>query len=103
MSIEREFFPGFIKTHVLYHASRGEIFGAEMAAELARHGYNISPGTLYPTLHRLERAGYLKGRKAVVNGRARIYYRATPEGLRVLEESRRRLRELVSEVLEEGA
>ncbi|WP_235032707.1 helix-turn-helix transcriptional regulator [Actinacidiphila yanglinensis] len=25
-----------------------------MAKELASHGYEISPGTLYPTLHRLE-------------------------------------------------
>jgi DNA-binding PadR family transcriptional regulator len=28
-----------------------------MIEELARHGYKISPGTLYPMLHALERKG----------------------------------------------
>jgi PadR family transcriptional regulator len=30
-----------------------------MARELERHGYKISPGMLYPTLHRLEAKGLL--------------------------------------------
>ena len=56
--LDREFFLGFIKIHILYHASKEAIYGADIAAELARHGYNISPGTLYPTLHRLTREGF---------------------------------------------
>jgi len=98
--IDREFFLGFIKIHILYHAAQGPVFGVELAEELARHGYRISPGTLYPTLHRLERDGYLESSSRVVNGRARKYYQATGEGKRVLEESRRRIRELVAEVME---
>jgi len=58
--VDREFFLGFIKIHILYHASK----------ELARHGYNVSPGTLYPVLHRLEKEGYLESSPRVVNGRA---------------------------------
>jgi DNA-binding PadR family transcriptional regulator len=99
--LDREFFLGFIKIHILYHASKEPIFGVEIAEELARHGYDISPGTLYPTLHRLEKEGYLESSSRVVGGKVRKYYRATTKGKRVLETSSKRIRELVHEVLEE--
>jgi len=99
--LDREFFLGFIKIHILYHASREPIFGIEIAEELARHGYSLSPGTLYPTLHRLEKEGYLVSSSKVVNGRVRKYYRATDKGKQVMEQSKRKIRELVTEVIEE--
>lgn len=99
--LDREFFLGFIKIHILYHASKEPIFGVEIAKELARHGYDISPGTLYPTLHRLEKEGYLKSDSRVVRGKVRKYYQATAKGKRVLETSSKRIRELVHEVLGE--
>ncbi|MCR4406625.1 MAG: PadR family transcriptional regulator [Anaerolineae bacterium] len=95
----REFFLGFIKIHILYHAAEGPIYGAEMARELSRHGYDISPGTLYPTLHGLERSGYLISEKRVEAGRRRKYYRITSNGEEALAEARVRIRELVEEVL----
>jgi DNA-binding PadR family transcriptional regulator len=99
--LDREFFLGFIKIHILYHASKEPIFGIEIAQELARHGYSISPGTLYPTLHRLEKEGYLKSSSQVVEGKVRKYYLATSEGKRVLEQSKKKIIELVTEVIEE--
>ena len=99
--MDRAFFLGFIKIHVLYHASKGPVFGVELAEELGRHGYSISPGTLYPTLHRLEKEGYLESSAQVVNGKVRKYYRATAEGRLVLEQSKKKIRELVTEVIEE--
>lgn len=99
--LDREFFLWFIKIHILYHASKEPIFGVEIVLELARYGYSISPGTLYPTLHRLEREGYLRSNPKVVNGRMRKYYLATAKGKLVLEQARERIRELVTEVLEE--
>lgn len=99
--LDREFFLGFIKIHILYHASKEPIFGVEMAQELARHGYSVSPGTLYPTLHRLEKEGYLESTLKVIGGKVRKYYQATAEGKRVLEQSREKIRELVTEVIEE--
>lgn len=51
----REFFLGFIKIHILYHASKDRICGVEIIRELERHGYAVSPGTIYPTLHSLSR------------------------------------------------
>ncbi len=96
--LDREFFLGFIKIHVLHHASKGPIFGVEIAEELARHGYNISPGTLYPTPHHLEKEGCLDSSSRVVNDRVRKYYRATAEGVLVLEQAKKKIRELVTEV-----
>lgn len=100
--MEREFFAGFIKIHILYHAAAGEICGTEIAKELARHGYKVSPGTLYPTLHGLERMGYLKRVDKIVEGRRRKYYSATPAGKRALEAARKRIRELWKEVMEDA-
>ena len=99
--LDREFFLGFVKIHILYHAAREPIFGVEITEELARHGYSISPGTLYPTLHRLAKEGYLESSSRVVNGRVRKYYQATVKGKLVLEESKEKIRELVTEVIEE--
>jgi len=49
--IEREFFLGFIKIHILYHASKEPIFGVGIVEELSRHGYYLSPGTLSTQLY----------------------------------------------------
>jgi DNA-binding PadR family transcriptional regulator len=70
-----------------------------MADELAHHGYRISPGTLYPTLHRMEEEGLLRSKSEVVDGRTRRVYRITANGRRELAEGRRMLRELADEVL----
>ena len=99
--LDRVFFLGFIKIHILYHASKEPVFGVWIIEELARHGYSISPGTLYPTLHRLERDGYLKRITKVVNGRVRKYYQATDEGKLMLEKAKHKIRELVTEVIKE--
>jgi len=95
----QDFFLGFVKIHILYHASNEAMYGVEILEELARHGYRLSPGTLYPTLHRLEREGYLSVEKKVVEGKARKYYIATKLGRAVLSESKDKIAELVEEVL----
>jgi DNA-binding PadR family transcriptional regulator len=70
-----------------------------MAKELAHHGYRISPGSLYPTLHKMETEGLLRSRQQVVEGRARRSYVATAKGRKTLELTRRQLKELADEVL----
>lgn len=95
----KDFFLGFIKIHILYHASRDPIYGVEILEELERHGYRLSPGTLYPTLHRLEKDGYLESRSKVVSGKVRKYYTITDRGLIALNEAKQKIAELVNEVL----
>ena len=97
--LDREFFLGFIKIHILYHASKEPIFGVGIAEELARHGYYLSPGTLYPTLHRLEKEDYIEQHSKLVGGKVRKYYAITDRGSEVLKEARSKIKELVDEVL----
>jgi len=97
----RNIFLGFIRIHILYHASKKEIFGVEIMKELKRHGYSISPGTLYPILHSLENQKYLISRKEVVGGKVRKYYKITKKGSNVLDKSKIKIKELVNEVFED--
>jgi len=97
----KDFFLGFIKIHILYHASKEPICGVDICEELGRHGYRLSPGTLYPTLHRLEKDGYLERQSRVVVGKVRNYYAITKKGIGALNEARGKIRELVTEVVEE--
>ena len=69
-SVTRHFFNGFIRLHILYHAVKEPIYGAEITEELVRHGYRLSQGTLYPTLHQLEQLGYLRSCTEVVQRKA---------------------------------
>ena len=99
----REFFLGFIKIHILHHAAQQPVYGLWLIEELSRHGYSLSPGTLYPILHSLEKQGFLVPRRKVVGGKTRKYYRATAKGKAALGEIRGKIKELVNEVvLEEG-
>ena len=95
----RNIFLGFIRIHILHHAYEGEIFGVEMMDELRRHGYLISSGTLYPILHSLEEDGYLTRRDEVVSGKVRKYYRITEKGINALGEAKKKIQELVEEVM----
>jgi PadR family transcriptional regulator PadR len=99
--LTKMFFGGFVRMHVLYHAVKEPIFGLEMMEELGRHGYDVGAGTLYPMLHQLEESGFLSVHTEVVAGKQRKYYRATPEGEAALEETKAKLRELVTEVLDD--
>ena len=94
-TILREFFLGFIRIHVLHHAARGGVYGLGMIEELARHGYDLSPGTMYPLLHAMEQSGYLAREDRYVDGRPRKYYAITPLGEKVLAEVRLKVAELV--------
>ena len=95
----RNIFLGFIRIHILHHASEGEIFGVELMDELRRHGYLISSGTLYPILHSLEEDGYLTRRDEVVSGKVRKYYRITEKGINALEDAKKKIQELTEEVM----
>lgn len=95
----RQLFRGFVRLHILHHAAERPVYGAWLIEELRKHGYAMSPGTLYPILHRMETDGYLQSTYQVVEGRQRRYYQITTAGQRALEQAREHLRELAAEVL----
>jgi PadR family transcriptional regulator, regulatory protein PadR len=97
---DRDLYSGLIRLHVLHHAVQEPIFGLGMADELARHGYRISPGTLYPLLHGLEKKGYLRS-TVQRNGKSlRKVYRATPLGRKALTAAKKKVSELFRELME---
>lgn len=98
--LEREILLSFWKAHILHHAGEQPLHGQWMILELRRHGYEISPGTLYPLLHRMERLGWLRGKSEPDGGkRARKDYRLTQQGRKVLELLRENIKQLHDEVL----
>jgi DNA-binding PadR family transcriptional regulator len=99
-SHKRRLFDGLIRMHVLLHASHHPIFGLAMIEELEHHGYRIGPGTLYPLLHGLERAGLLKSRDDRTAGRRRRLYSITPAGRKALDRARVKVDELHRELHE---
>ena len=100
MSGDRDLYSGMIRLHILHHAEEELIFGAGMAEELARHGYKISPGTMYPILHGLEKRGYLRSSQKRVGKSVRRVYGITKSGRRTLKDAKQRVRELFGELIE---
>jgi DNA-binding PadR family transcriptional regulator len=76
----QELLAGFVRLHILHHAVKGDVYGQWVIEELARHGYRLSPGTLYPMLHTMERKGYLRSRQKRTGRSVRRLYQATPLG-----------------------
>lgn len=98
-----DLYMGFIRIHILYHANKKGVYGVWLMEELARHGYRVGPGTLYPMLHALEEKGLLVSETEVVKGKRRRYYRITEYGKRAMENARAHIMELSKEINEEEA
>lgn len=88
---------GLVRLHVLHHAAQHPVYGQWMIDELARHGYRLSPGTLYPMLSKMTRDGYLTCRTERQGRVSRKYYEITEKGREGLAVARERLRELKHE------
>jgi DNA-binding PadR family transcriptional regulator len=95
---DRDLYSGLVRLHILHHACEGEIFGAAIMEELGRHGYRLSPGTLYPLLHGLEEKGYLRSFVRRNGRQMRRVYRATPRGRKVLNSAKGKVQELFAEL-----
>lgn len=96
--IMRKFFLGFIQIHILHHAKKEPFYGTWMIEELRTHGYDMSPGTLYPLLHDMEAKGLLLKTEMIVEGKIRKYYGITESGQVVLDEARKKAYELFKEI-----
>lgn len=97
----QELLSGLVRLHILHHAAQGKLYGQWLIEELARHGYRLSPGTLYPMLHAMEKKGYLASRVERSGRSARRVYRATRLGRQALKEAKLKVRELFSEIMED--
>jgi PadR family transcriptional regulator len=98
---DRFLYAGLIRLHVLHHAVKEPVYGLAMIEELARHGYKLSAGTLYPILHGLEERGYLTSTEERSGSVARRVYRATQLGAEALAAAKLKVRELFGELFED--
>jgi DNA-binding PadR family transcriptional regulator len=98
---DHDLYGGLVRLHILHHASKKPVFGLWFIEELGRHGYKLSPGTLYPLLHGLERKGYLRSTNERTGKSSRRMYQATPLGRKALAAARQKVSELFGELLED--
>jgi PadR family transcriptional regulator, regulatory protein PadR len=96
--IHRDFIQGMLKIFILHQASLGPVFGNKLIKTLQSLDYRISPGSLYPLLHTLEKSNLLHSRIRVHKGRLRKYYDLTEQGHFCLAGLRQELRGLVKTV-----
>lgn len=98
--VERKILLAFIRIHILHHATYDKegIHGSGMIKELKTHGYNISPGTLYPMLHTMTKKGLLTVTKKIVHGKQRKLYTTTTKGKQTLDHLITFINELSREV-----
>ncbi len=97
--ISQTFWQGLVKLIVLHQANLSPVYGGRLSKYFRSRGYEISPGSLYPLLHSLEKANFMHCRIRIFRGRARKYYELTPEGQECLEALRQELGEIVREVV----
>jgi DNA-binding PadR family transcriptional regulator len=96
---DREIRLGIWKIHILHHAAARDVWGRWLLEELAEHGHDLSPGTLYPALLRMEENGWIERTGKAPHARARQAFRITGAGRRLLEGLRGEVTELYREVV----
>jgi PadR family transcriptional regulator PadR len=83
-SIERELKRGSLELIVLHLLAPGEAYGYEIVSKLSAQtngALEVTDGTLYPVLYRLERGGFVTVRwETPDRGVPRKYYRLTDSG-----------------------
>lgn len=103
--ISREILLAFWKVHILHHAQERPIYGQWILEELRRHRFQVSPGTLYPLLGRMEQQGWLRVANSAetnTSPKARRDYVLTSKGAKILAMLRKQVRELHREVVLEA-
>jgi len=99
MAQRRELLKGSIDSLLLCLIGQQPMYGYQIIKELEQRSqgyFKFKEGTLYPALHRLEKAGLLEGRwQTLPNGRQRRYYHITEKGLRSLVAERSQWRDFL--------
>ncbi len=96
----QDLYSNLIHLYVLHHACRQPTFGLQIIEEVARLGYKLSPGTMYPLLDALEGRGLLRSREVRARGTARRIYRATPAGRKACATAREQVARLLDAISE---
>jgi DNA-binding PadR family transcriptional regulator len=87
VNLRRDMIQGLVRVRILRAASLDPVSGVELSQDLATAGHQVSPGTLYPLLHAMEKMGWVRSSRKTVKGKRRRYYRATKKGRNQLEQA----------------
>ncbi|MBN2619163.1 MAG: helix-turn-helix transcriptional regulator [Spirochaetales bacterium] len=98
--IPKKMLLGFMQVHILIQAKKEPFFGLWMIDQLKNFGYEISPGTLYPILSKMESENLLIKDTKLINGKNRIYYSITESGIKVLDVAKDKAMLLFNELVE---
>lgn len=85
-----DFMNGVPELLILQLLSRQEMYGYKLVSAIEKStlsAISFGEGVIYPVLHGLERDRCLASRRAVANGRTRVYYRITAKGKRRLQDT----------------
>lgn len=86
MNYDRDFLTGTVGLLILSLLSERAMYGYEILQEAERRSasqFQMKEGTIYPALHQMERAGWLRADwRESESGRARRYYALTAKGRR---------------------
>jgi PadR family transcriptional regulator PadR len=96
----QDLYSNLIHLYVLHHACRQPTFGLQIIEEVARLGFKLSPGTMYPLLAALERKGLLRSREVRAGGTARRIYCATTAGRKACARAREQVARLLNAISE---
>jgi PadR family transcriptional regulator PadR len=90
MKYERELLKGSTDSLLLSLINYQPMYGYQLIKDLQKRSagyFQFKEGTLYPALHRLEKAGLVQGRwQRLPNGQERRYYHITQKGQEALAE-----------------
>src|SRR5579864_2602113 len=99
--VRPEVLKGHLDALILATLSAGPAHGYAIAQSLrgrSEGAFDLAEGTLYPALHRLERAGLIASEWSTEGGRRRRTYHLTRSGERALGERRREWRLFASAI-----
>ena len=90
MNYERELLKGYTDSLLLCLINYQPMYGYQIIKELEKRSdgyFQFKEGTLYPALHRLEKAGLAEGKwQRLPGGQERRYYYITLKGQKTLSE-----------------
>ncbi len=106
MGDKSQFYRGTLEGCILKVISDEEVYGYEIAERLKKYGLNeVSEGTIYPLLLRLEKNGFVDSeKKESAFGPKRKYYRLSSLGkaeLKNFYDSWRELRDSIDRIFED--
>ncbi|MBM7632841.1 PadR family transcriptional regulator [Geomicrobium sediminis] len=89
--MDKEMMKGNIDLILLSLIAKEDLYGYEMTKKLrsiSDESYQMSEGTLYPSLKRMEKKGWIESYWNDSSGKRRKYYQVTEDGVRELKKKR---------------